>query len=233
MDNDNIRINLIGAHDGAVRVASLAKLEILFAGVQIFSLYTQVNFYDQGIHIPNRTELGAASYFANVLRDPSIAIALDFVDVTGADVSAASVWENHGAFKVDGVMTEAEVVSNNLPLPGDWVWMDSKQGWSIFMKISMPAEMTEGLSTAIIYEDDPNSFTEWETFPGANPRIGIRTQGLPDAIDIFHELELDIGIWFADTVGDAGPAVFNEEVSTPLKMELKELTLVDSKLVSL
>lgn len=223
LDNDNIRIHPIGAHDGAVRVASLAKLEILFAGVQIFSLYTQVNFYDQGIHIPNRTELGAASYFASVLRDPSIEVALDFVDVVGADVSADSVWEDFGALAVDGKMTPLEKEVNTLPLPGSWVWLDSKQGWNVFMKISLPPEMTEGLTASMLFEDDPNSVNDYEKYPGANPRIGIRTHGLPDAIDTFHELELDIGIWFPDTVGDAGPAVFDDEVNHPPRLSVTDL----------
>ena len=227
LDNDNIRIHLVGAHDGAVRVASLAKLEILFGGVQIFSLYTQVNFYDQGIHIPNRTELGSASYFAKVLRDPSIEVALDFVDVKGADVSAAAVWEEHGAVEVDGVMTDIEKEINDIPLPGSWVWLDSKQGWNVFMKISLPPEMTEGMMTAMLYEDDPNSFNDYEKYPGANPRIGIRTHGLPDAIETFHELELDIGIWFPDTVGDAGPAVFDDEVNNPPALSVTDLSNID------
>lgn len=223
IDNDNIRIHIVGAHDGAVRVASLAKLEILFAGVQIFSLYTQVNFYDQGIHIPNRTELGAASYFARVFRDPVIEVALDFVDVTGAVVSAASVWDDYGTGVVDGVMTEMETIVNERPLPGDWVWMNSQQGWDVFMQISMPDALTDGMHTAMLYLDDPNAHTDWEKYPGAMPRIGIRTVGLPDSIEYFHELELDIGIWFPDTVGDPGPKVFFEEVTNPPVVTVQEL----------
>ena len=232
LDNDNIRIHIIGAKDGAVRVAALAKLEILFAGVQIFSLYTQVNFYDQGIHIPNRTEMGAASYFASVLRDPSIQIALDFVDVTGANVSAASVWDDHGAFDVDGEMNEQEKLVNEKPLPGDWVWLASKQGWDVFMKISLPKEMTDGMYTAMLYEDDPNSIKDYENYPGANPRIGIKTHGLPDSLEYFHELELDIGIWFPDTVGDPGPAVFNQEVNSPPQVSVRDLEFGSGKIAS-
>lgn len=226
LDNDNIRIHIVGVKDGAVRIAALAKLEILFAGVQIFSLYTQVNFYDQGIHIPNRTELGSASYFARVLRDPSIEVSLDFVDVVGGEMSTAAMWDaSKGVGVVDGVMTEIEVAANNMPLPGDWVWLDSKQGWNLFMKLSVPRRMTEGMYTSVIYEDDPNSLKDYENYPGANPRFGIRTNGLPDAIEEFHEMELDIGIWFPDTVGDDGPAVFNEELSSPPVLSVKTLSV--------
>ncbi|PCJ18844.1 MAG: hypothetical protein COB04_06735 [Gammaproteobacteria bacterium] len=225
LDNDNIRIHIVGVHDGAVRVAALAKLEILFAGVQIFSLYTQVNFYDQGIHIPNRTELGSASYFARVLKNPSIEVSLDFVDVIGGEMSTASMWaENESVGVVDGIMTDVEIAANEIPLPGDWVWLDSKQGWNLFMKLSVPPAMTEGMSTSVVYEDDPNSLRDYENYPGANPRFGIRTNGLPDAIEKFHEMELDIGIWFPDTVGDDGPAVFNEELSSPPALSVKSLS---------
>lgn len=215
VDNDNVRIHIVGAHDGAVRVASLAKLEIYFAGVQLFSLYTQVNFYDQGIHIPNRTEIGAAGSFARIFRDPTIEVALDFVDATNAVVSAASVWDDFGTGTVDGQMTEMENMVNQLPLPGDWIWMDSKQGWDVFMQITLPPELTDGMSTAMLYLDDPDAETNWERYPGAKPRIGIRTKGLPTHIGTFHELELDIGIWFPDSVGAAGPKVFFEELTSP------------------
>lgn len=85
--------------------------------------------------------------------------------------------------------------------------------------------MTEGMYTSVIYEDDPNSLKDYENYPGANPRFGIRTNGLPDAIEEFHEMELDIGIWFPDTVGDDGPAVFNEELSSPPVLSVKTLSV--------
>ncbi|PCJ16173.1 MAG: hypothetical protein COB04_11530 [Gammaproteobacteria bacterium] len=220
VDNDNVRIHIIGAHDGAVRVASLAKLEIYIAGIQLFSLYTQVNFYDQGIHIPNRTEIGAAGSFAKIFRDPTIEVSLDFVDATNAVVSAASVWDDFGVGVVDGKMTEMERRVNELPLPGDWIWMDSKQGWDVFMQITLPPELTDGMHTAMLYLDDPNDLTDWERYPGAKPRIGLRTKGLPTNIGTFHELELDIGIWFPDSVGPAGPKVFFEELSNPPVVEI-------------
>ena len=223
VDNDNVRIHIIGAQDGPVRVASLAKLEIYFANIQLFSLYTQVNFYDQGIHIPNRTEVGAAGSFAKIFRDPTIEVALDFVDATNAVVSAASVWDDFGTGVVDGKMTEMELMVNQLPLPGDWIWMDSKQGWDVFMQITLPPELTDGMHTAMLYLDDPNATTDWERYPGAKPRIGIRTKGLPVNIGTFHELELDIGIWFPDSVGPAGPKVFFQELSHPPAVKISDL----------
>lgn len=223
--SDNIKIEIIGVKDGDVRALALAKLKILIAGIQIFSLYTQVNIYDQGIIIPNRTELGSARYFANAIKDPSVRVTLDFVDLQGAQVSAEAIYDTMGIGVVDGVMTDKETKANASDLPGEWVWMDSKQGWDVFMSIVLPKEMTDGMMTALIYEDDPNSVNDYENHPGAHPRIGIRTAGLPNAIDQFHEFELLISLWFPDTVGDGGPVVFNQEVQTPPSLAINDFNL--------
>lgn len=223
--SDNIKIEILGVKDGDVRALALAKLKILIAGIQIFSLYTQVNIYDQGIIIPNRTELGSARYFANAIKNPAVRVTLDFVDLQGALVSAEAIYDTMGVGVVDGVMTAEEIKANKSDLPGEWVWMDSKQGWDVFMSIVLPKEMIEGMITALIYEDDPNSVNDYENMPGAHPRIGIRTAGLPDAIDQFHEFELLISLWFPDTVGDGGPAVFNKEVKSPPSLVINDFNL--------
>lgn len=222
---DNVKIEIIGVKDGDVRALALAKLKIFFAGIQVFSLYTQVNIYDQGIIIPNRTELGAARYFANVIKNPAIRVTLDFVDLEGAKVTAESIYDTMGISVVDGIMTAEEVKANESDLPGEWVWMDSNQGWDIFMSIVLPEKMTNGMMTALIYEDDPNSVNDYEKYPGARPRIGLRTAGLPDAIDQFHELELLISLWFPDTVGEGGPMVFNKEVQSPPSLAISDFNL--------
>ncbi|MCB1836875.1 MAG: hypothetical protein KDH99_04580 [Alcanivoracaceae bacterium] len=155
-----------------------------------FSQQFMVNFYEQAFMIPSRfavDSMRTLKFFVMFLRDPRIEVAVDFHNLEGARVTFQAVYDDaNSTGVVDGKMSEFETRMTKTRLPGDWLYMDSNQGWDLFFSNHMPVvehglfdAFLDGMALFMLYEDDAEDVRDYERFPGAKPRIGVTSSGLP------------------------------------------------------
>ncbi|EKF75616.1 hypothetical protein A11A3_02067 [Alcanivorax hongdengensis A-11-3] len=186
----NIKATPVAVHDGPVRASMLVKARIWYAFMPtFFSQKFQVDFYEQSVTIPSRFAIGSMrvlKFFLMFLRDPRIHFALDLHNMDGARVTFQTVYGQKRYGVVDGKMSPFEQTMTRTRLPGDWVYMDSNQGWEMFFSNHMPVvpgglfdSFLSGLRMNMFYQDDPKATTDYERFAGASPRLGFESEGLP------------------------------------------------------
>ncbi len=220
----NVRIKVLGVKDGPVRATAFIKITIVLGGkVPIFSMNSEISFYEQGMVMPNRTEVGKGAVFVKLFKEPEIIMYADMNGLEGGKVTAQAFKDENGnqlyGF-IDGKMDEEEKRAVEAGLPGNWTWIESGLGWDIFMAFELPMEHLDGMSLRVYYEDDKEATTKFETFPGAGPKIGMVLNGLPKDMKAIEELNMEYAFWFPDTVGKAGPEGFYQEEQNPPKAEI-------------
>lgn len=194
---DNIRAVPIAVKDGPVRASMLLKARIWYWHLPtFFSQQFAIHFYEQSVTIPSRFAIDSMrtlKYFVMFLREPKIEFTVDFHNLEGARVTFDSVYEDESDMGfVDGEMSEFEQRMSEKRLPGDWLFMDSNQGWQMFFSNHLPVvehglfdAFLEGMEMNMLYQDDITSEEEWEKHAGAMPRFGFTSTGLPrDAIQL-------------------------------------------------
>lgn len=187
----NIRATPIAVKDGPVRASILVKARIWYAYLPtFFSQQFMLHFYEQSVVVPSRfavDSMRTLKYFVMFLREPRIEVAIDFHNLEGARVTFQSVYDNEESTgTVDGAMSEFEQRMTTTRLPGDWLYMDSNQGWDMFFSNHMPVvenglfdAFLDGMALYMLYQDDSEELHSYERFPGAKPRIGFTSNGLP------------------------------------------------------
>lgn len=189
---NNIRIQPVAVRDGPVRAVLLVKVRIFYMGLPVFHDFINVAMYEQGASLLARLRLDsldAAKYFINLIKEPRIEASIDFADMEGAEVRWQAYEDSPERAVVDGVMSPVENMMNNTRLPGDWLWMDSKRGWQFFFSNNFSVEpdglmqaFLEGMTIKMVYEDDPTATRKGERIPGAGPRFGVSTSGMPHIV---------------------------------------------------
>ena len=225
---DNIRATPIAIKDGPVRVSMLVKARIWYMYLPtFFSQQFMVNFYEQSFVVPSRfavDSMRTLKYFLMFLREPRVEVAVDFHNLEGARVTFQSVYNSANADAdktgtVDGKMSPFEERMNQTRLPGDWLYMDSNQGWDMFFSNHMPVvenglfdSYLEGMEMFMLYQDDAEEVRPYERFPGAKPRIGFTSSGLPrDAIKMMGSIpKLNYGKM--NSLGEAIIALSNPDI---------------------
>lgn len=223
---DNIRVKVLGAKDGPVRSVLFLKISVLVARIPVFSMFSEVNMYEQGIVMPNRAEVGKGALFARIFKYPEMVIFLDMHGLQGGRVSADGFSDEQGRLQygyIDGKMDEIEKRANKIRMPGDWIWLNSGLGWDVFMTLSFPEDKFAGMQTSLYYLDNLDKETKGETFKGAGPRLGMRVSGLPDNIKKLEDLDLEYAFWYPDTVGRQGPRDFYKHLSNPPGFKVNEI----------
>jgi len=222
----NVRIKVLGVKDGPVRATAFVKIVIVLNGkIPIFSMNSEISFYEQGMVMPNRTEVGKGAVFVKLFQNPEIIMYIDMNGLEGGRVSAQAFKDENGERIygiIDGKMDEAEHKAVSAGLPGDWTWIESGLGWDMFMSFQLPMEHLEGMRLRIYYLDDINDTNDFETFPGAGPKIGMVLNGLPNDMKAIESLDMEYAFWFPDTVGEKGPEGFNNEAVNPPKAEVRD-----------
>ena len=189
----NIKATPVAVKDGAVRASILVKARIWYAFMPtFFSQKFQVDFYEQSVTIPSRFAIGSVKvlkFFMMFLREPRIHFAIDFHNLDGARITYDSVYGKGQYGIVDGEMNDFEHTLGATRLPGDWLHMDSNQGWEMFFSNHMPVvpdglfdAFLNGMSMNMFYEDDKASTTKYERHPGATPRLGFESEGMPRTV---------------------------------------------------
>jgi hypothetical protein len=122
-------------------------------------------------------------------------------------------------------MSEFEKKMASTRLPGDWLHMKSNRGWGLFFANHLPVvenglfdAFLDGMTLSMVYRDDQEATQSYERFPGATPRIGFTSSGLPHyVIDLMGTMpKLDFSN--VETLGEAIILLANEETeeSSPL-----------------
>ena len=218
----NIKATPIAVKDGAVRASLLVKARIWYAYLPtFFSQKFQIDFYEQSVTIPSRFAIGSVKvlkFFLLFLREPRIHFAIDFHNLDGARLSFDQVYGDGQYGLVDGKMSAFETTMNATRLPGDWLHMDSNQGWEMFFSNHMPVvpnglfdAFLNGVTMNMFYEDDTESTTDYERYPGATPRLGFQSEGLPrTVIDLLGAIP-KLDYMNMDSLGEAIQALAEAE----------------------
>lgn len=189
----NIKASPVAVKDGAIRASILVKARIWYAFMPtFFSQKFQVDFYEQSVTIPSRFAIGSVKvlkFFLMFLREPRIHFSIDFHNLDGARITYDSVYEEDQYGTVDGKMSDFEHTLGATRLPGDWLHMDSNQGWEMFFSNHMPVvpnglfdAFLNGVTMNMFYEDNTASTTRYERYPGATPRLGFQSEGMPRTV---------------------------------------------------
>lgn len=190
---DNIRVQPIAVRDGPVRALMLVKLRIFYAGVPILHDFINVALYEQSTSMLSRVRfdsLNAAKYFVAMIKEPRIEATIDFAGLPGAEARWQSVNDAPERASVDGRMSAFENILNSTALPGDWMWLDSKQGWNFFFSNNFAVEpgglmenFLAGMTVQMVYEDSAATAPHGShTNLRSGPRLGIKTSGLPHVL---------------------------------------------------
>lgn len=195
----NIKIIPVGVKDGPVRATVLFKGRINYFGMPTpFKTYVNVNFYEQAFKVPSRftmDSLNTVKYFINFIKRPRIEVAVDMHNLTGGKLSFDNVYSPNSPEKmgvVDNKISGHEIRMRQQRLPGKWIYFDSNKGWNVFFSNEMNIktgglfdECLDGLRINFVYEDNLSSVTQYEKYPGAEPRLGVVLEGIPyEAVDM-------------------------------------------------
>lgn len=227
----NIRAVPIAVKDGPIRASLLIRTRIWYLYLPtFFNQQFTVHFYEQGIMVPSRFAIDGMRtlrYFLMFLREPRIELSFDFHNLNGARVTFDSVFEqDEDRGVVDGKMSPFENRMAATRLPGDWVHMDSNRGWEMFFANHMPVvegglfdSFLDGMSLSMLYRDDQAATLPHERFPGATPRFGFSSSGLPHyVIDLLGAMpKLDFSK--VETLGEAIILLADSDEKSESKLE--------------
>ncbi len=211
---EHIFASIEGVKKGPIRITALIKGQVKYAGIPSMPYYLNMLFTEQSLSFRSRSTPDGykyAKYVTTVLKEPKLYVSIDFHNIDGAKINFHSINEAGKGGFVDGKMSSLEHMINDKRLPGDWFWIESGLGWSIFFSNNLPIvenglfdAFLEGMTFHMIYEDDLTKTTSYERFPGGEPRIGVSGGGLPKiALEMMSALS---SIPWEDTqsMGDMG-----------------------------
>ncbi len=208
----HIFAEIIGIKQGPIRVNAMVKGRVKYVGIPSMPYYVNMVFSEQSISFRSRTTLDGykyAKYAAAILKDPGIYVSMDFHNIDGAHINFHSIADSNELPTVDGKMSAIEHRINEERLPGNWFWIDSGHGWNIYFSNNWPIiegglfdAFLAGMSFHMVYEDDISKTTEYERFPGGEPRIGVEGRGIPQvAMELISSIS---GIPFSDVPSMGG-----------------------------
>ena len=227
----NIRAVPIAVKDGPIRASFLVRTRIWYMYLPtFFNQQFGIHFYEQGIVVPSRFAIEGMRtlrYFLMFLREPRIEFSVDFHNLNGARVTYDSVFdsdEDRGV--VDGKMSPFEERLASTRLPGDWLHMDSNLGWEMFFANHMPVvegglfdSFLDGMTLSMLYRDDTAATLPHERFPGATPRFGFSSSGLPRYVINLLGAMPKLDFSNVDTLGQAIIILADSEAEGKSKLE--------------
>lgn len=215
LDKDNIHAEPIAVKDGPIRNIMLLHARIWYFGLPtIFDLQLMVGFYEQGINVPTRLALDSIrslSFLMFFLRQPEANISISFNQLNGARTTFANLYHKRRMGRVDGQMKRFEKRINQTRLLGNWLFMDSNQGWQMFFSNHIPVvpggmaeQMIKDVKMHLIYQDRPlkNDSDTAKTAPN-RLTIGFHASGLPRVLVDMLAAVPSLDFEEMDTLGEA------------------------------
>ena len=188
LGKDNIHAAPIAVKDGPIRNILLVKSRIWYFGLPtLFDQRFMIDFYEQGITIPSRFALDSMRtlrFFLTFLREPTIDFDIRFQKLDGARVTYENVFDQQQFGVVDGKMSPFEERMNDTRLPGDWLFVDSRQGWQMFFANHIPVvpnglfeQFLDGVQMHMVYQDSLQKNADGKPQPALT--LGFTSTGLP------------------------------------------------------
>jgi hypothetical protein len=199
LDKNNIHVNPIAVKDGPIRNIMLVKARIWYFGLPTFlDQNLMVDFYEQGIVIPTRIAIDSIrslKFLALFLREPKGRITINFRNLDGARLTFDTVYDHKQLGFVDGKMDAFEKRMDSTRLAGNWLFLDSNQGWQMFFSNHIPVvpdglanDFLNGVDMHMVYEDTKVPAADGKT-DGTSLTLGFTAAGLPHtAIDMLAAL---------------------------------------------
>lgn len=211
LSNNNFRVTPIAVKDGPVRNIMLVKARIWYFGLPTFlNQRLMLYFYEQAISLPARIapdSLNSLSFLVGLLRGPKASISLHLQHLDGAGFDIQNRPAPHRPVIIDGHMSAAEKRLNHIRLPGDWLQIDSHQGWQMFIANHLPVtphglinRLLDDANMHLVYNDQrPYADTGK---PSPIVTLGLAGDGMPQLLVALANIidQLDMGP--DDTLGD-------------------------------
>lgn len=189
---NNIRALPLGLKDGPVRSTLLIRARVWYMGMPTLMTHPlQVQFYEQATNIPLPFDISSIStlrHFVGMLKEPTLDISLQLNHTQAANVTFANVFHTHQDFaRVDGQTSAFEQRLNTQRMPGDWVSVDSNQGWGFLFSHGIP--VTEnGLFDQYLQGTELNMVYK-EPLIGTTPSLELGFQGKNLPMTVFELLK--------------------------------------------
>lgn len=189
---NNIRALPLGLKDGPVRSTILIRARVWYMGMPTLMTHPlQVQFYEQATNIPLPFDISSIStlrHFVGMLKEPTLNISLQLDHTQNANVTFANLFNTHQDFaQVDGQTSAFEQLLNTQRMPGDWVSVDSNQGWGFLFSHGIPVtenglfdQYLEGTELNMVYR---------EPSIGTTPSLELGFQGKNLPMTVFELLK--------------------------------------------
>lgn len=189
---NNIRALPLGLKDGPVRSTLLIRARVWYMGMPTLLTHPlQVQFYEQATNIPLPFDISSIStlrHFVGMLKEPTLDISLQLNHTKNANTTFANLFNTHQDFAlVDGQTSAFEQLLNTQRMPGDWISVDSNQGWGFLFSHGIPVienglfdQYLEGTELNMVYN---------EPSIGTSPSLELGFQGKYLPMTVFELLK--------------------------------------------
>lgn len=188
LGRSNIHATPLAVKDGPIRNILLVKSRVWYLGLPtLFDQQFMLDFYEQGITVPSRFALDSMRtlrFFVMFLREPTIDFQVRFKNLAGASITFADAFSQGQYGTIDGHMSDYEKKLAAMRLPGDWIFLDSNQGWQMFFANRVPVvpnglfdHFLDGMSMHMVYADTLKKDAQGTMQPEL--ALGFASSGLP------------------------------------------------------
>lgn len=191
LSNNNFRITPIAVKDGPVRNIMLIQARIWYFGLPTFlNQRLMLDFYEQAITLPARIapdSLNSLSYLVGLLHAPDASVRLHLQRLNGASFRFQNSPNTHQKAIVNGRMSSFEKRINHRRLPGDWLQINSHQGWQMLIDNHLPM-LPHGLINQLLDDTDLHLiYKDQRPYSDAGPQppivtIGFAADGMPQLL---------------------------------------------------
>lgn len=140
---NNIRALPLAVREGQIRSTILMRARVWYLGIPtLLTQNMQVHIYEQGTAVPvpfNISSIGALRHFVALLKEPKLELHMEINHAQGASVAFENLYTHHGqTATVSGHNSALKEQFNQQRMPGDWLSVDSNQGWSLLFANGIP-----------------------------------------------------------------------------------------------
>ena len=221
LNNRNIKANIIGARDGAIRSTLQLEADLSFMKFALMKVYLQAQIYRDAIIV--YTWFDKRPKISNVLfRNPVVYVTLDGNNLLGSTVETTQYPYGQGVM-VDGQMSEREFgfVKAHDSMSNPWLRFKTDNNFNVTARFIAPQKFEVGLG--LVYEDDAKRKNKPERFLGQLPNVGYKVSD----ITRYDNFEMGFSIYFGNNDSGVSLHDHSEVLETPLNLKIARLLVGD------
>lgn len=247
---NNIRVLPLAVKEGPVRNTIFLRIRVWYLGIPtLLTQHMQVHIYEQGTAIPipfNISSIASLRHFIGLLKEPKLELHVKVNHLEGATVAFENLYSQQGqSATVNGKPTSLKTALNQQRMPGDWLSVDSNQGWSALFTNGVPIHegglfdhYLAGTKIKMVYEE-PNSNTLKLGFEGKNlpdiifellktaPKLPRKTTELGAALVFYEEAGKKGALEKYDDVVNRVVDTFTQDKQTLINSFLRDMGRMD------